>query len=165
MAAPGHIHPRDRIDAFLTNGGSARAIGNYLSTPTRFTWTPIANRIAKIHRIIITVEDTGAFDAAKYGNNLVLVGGISLTVRRENDSQIHNYTAGKVYTNADWGARAFDVDVKTWGTGNEILVARWSFDKAGSAIVLHDGAYISIDLNDDFTNLVNHRFMIQGEYE
>ena len=163
MSVP--VHPRDRISAFLTAGGTARAIGDYSSTPTRFTWTPLPGRIGLIHRMIISIEDAGAFDAAKYGNNIVLTGGIKLSVRKvADDSQVHDYTAGKVYTNSDWAARAFDADVKSWGVGNEILVVRWTFTRAGSPIVIDDSLYLSIDLEDDFTELVNHRFKIQGEY-
>ena len=159
------VHPRHRISAFLADGGETRAIGDYSSTPTRFIWTPLPGRIAHIHRMIISVEDAGAFDAAKYGNNIVLTNGISLTVRNvADDSQVHDYTAGKVRTNSDWAARAFDADVKTWGVGNEIMVVRWTFSRAGSPIVLDDSMYISIDLADTFVDLVNHRFKIQGEY-
>lgn len=164
MATP-PIHPRHRISAFLSNGSTVRATGNYLSAMERFIWTPLPGRTAHIHRMIIAVEDAGAFDAAKYGNALVLVNGIRLTVRNTaDDSQVHDYTAGLVFTNSDWAARAFDADVKTWGTGNEILVVRWTFTRAGSPIALDDSMYLSMDLNDDFTGLVNHRFKVQGEY-
>ena len=164
MATP-PVHPRNRVSAFLTNNGNDDAVGNYASAMTRFTWTPLPSRIAHIHRMIIFIEDTGAFDAEKYGNNVVLTTGIELAVRNvADDSQVHNYTVGTVHTNGEWAARAFDAHVKTWGVGNEIMVVRWTFSQAGSPIVLDDSMYISMDLQDDFSDLVHHRFKIQGEY-
>ena len=162
-----HVPPRHRIDAFLRLDGTGthEAIGDYSSTPVRFTWTPLENRTAHIHRMIISVQDTGAFDAAKYGNNLTLTSGVSLTVRNvADDSQAHSYTVEPIKVNAGWAAHCYDTDVKTWGTGDEILIARWTFSRAGSPMILKDTDYVSIDLNDTFVNLVAHRFVIQGEY-
>ena len=159
------LHPRNRIDAHLENAGSETATGDYLATPTRFTWTPLTSRNAHIYRLIVSVQDSGSFDASKYGNNLTLVNGITVTVRNvADDSQVHNYTAGRILTNADWAAHCFDADVKTWGLGDEILVARWTFDRAGSPIALNDSLYLSVDLHDTFTGLTAHTFVIQGEY-
>ena len=159
------VHPQHRIDSFLSNGSTVRANGDYSSGVERFIWTPLTDRIAHIARMLITLEDTGAFDAAKYGNNIVLTNGITVHVRNvANDSQVHNLTAGPVLNNSDWGARAFDSQVNSWGVGNEILAVRWTFSRAGSPIVLDDSMYLSVDLHDDFTGLVNHRFLIQGEY-
>jgi len=159
------LHPRHRIDGFLSNGSTTSAVGNYASAVERFIWTPLTNRTAHIYRMIVTIEDAGAFDAAKYGNNITLTKGIQVVVRNvADDSQVHNLAAGVIKTSGDWGARCFDVDVKKWGTGNEILVVRWTFARAGSPIALNDSMYLSVELNDDFSNLVNHRFLIQGEY-
>jgi hypothetical protein len=159
------IHPRHRIDSFLSNGSTVRAIGDYSGAVERFIWTPLASRIAHIARMLVTIEDTGAFDAAKYGNNIVLTNGIHVRVNNvADDSQVHNLTAGAVVNNSDWGARAFDSQVNSWGVGNEILAVRWTFSRAGSPLVLDDSMYLSVELHDNFTGLVNHRFLIQGEY-
>ena len=162
-----HVPPRHRIDAFLRldGDGTHEAIGDYLATPARFTWTPLPSRTAHIHRMIISVQDAGAFDAAKYGNAIVLANGISLTVRNvADDAQVHTYTVEPIITNSDWAAHCYDTDMKTWGTGDEILVARWTFTRAGSPMILKDTEYVSIDVNDTLTGLKAHRFVIQGEY-
>ncbi|MEE9533202.1 MAG: hypothetical protein V3W06_02190 [Acidimicrobiia bacterium] len=159
------LHPRHRIDAQLSAGSVTDAIGDYSSTPTRFIWTPLEGRTAHIYRLLVFVQDTGAFDAAKYGNNITLTNGIALTVRNvDGDATVHDYTPGRIFTSGDWAARAFDADVKTWGVGDEILVVRWTFSRAGSPIALTDDLYLSVDLNDVFTGLNAHRFTIQGEY-
>lgn len=159
------LHPRHRIDSFLSNGSTISAVGDYSSAVERFTWTPLEGRKAHIYRMIVTVEDAGAFDAAKYGNNITLTNGIQVVVRNvADDAQIHSLSAGPILTSADWGARSFDAEVKTWGVGNEILVVRWTFARAGSPLALDDSMYLSVELHDVLTGLVDHRFLIQGEY-
>ena len=163
----GHpIHPQHRIDEHLKDGAEHEAIGNYLAVPTRFIWTPDAGRVAHIHRMIITVQDDGNFTAATYGNRIELVNGISVTVRNvSDDSLIHDYTAEHpIVSNAEWASHCFDADVKAWGSGDQLLVVRWTFTRGGSPVALTDEEYMSMDLNDDFTALVAHRFVIQGEY-
>ena len=160
------VHPQHRIDEHLKDGVEHEAIGNYSSTPTRFIWTPDANRTAHIYRMIITVQDDGVFTADTYGNRVILVNGITLTVRNvSDDSIVHDLTADHaIVSNAEWASHCYDADVKSWGNGDELLIVRWTFSRGGSPILLDDSMYLSIDLNDDFSTLVAHRFVLQGEY-
>lgn len=161
-------HPSHWISQNLSNGSTHNAIGNYAGAVEQFTWAPGNNFRALIHRMIVLVEDAGAFDANKYGNGIVLTNGISVYVRDGDDAVVANLTPtiAPVKTNAEWGALCFDVDVKEWGTGNEILLVRWTFERAGIALLLDgdEGHYISVELNDTYVNLVQHRFLIQGYY-
>lgn len=161
-----NIHPRDRIDAHLMDGTNDQATGNYESTAANFIWTPLPGRTAHIHRIIVYIEDAGAFDAAKYGNAIVLTNGIDLCVTEiDSGMRVHSLIGGhNVLTNGDWASHCFDCQVLSWGTGNEILVARFTFTKAGSPIILNDSLQLCMTLNDDFSGLVQHHFTIQGEY-
>lgn len=147
-----------------TNGdgtGTQNAVGDYSVTPQEFYFEPDVD--AKIHRMIIHIEDTSGFQAQDYGNITGgLTNGYSLSVR-DNGNEILDLCDGLlIQTNAEIGRYCYDVDVKTWGAGNEALQARWTFDKAGAPLVINAGYRLSITLNDDLTGLIEHYFMIQG---
>lgn len=118
-----------------------------------------------IYRMIVSIEDGTAMWANRYGGEAALAVGIfvkiidsdGLTVLKDLTDNI------AIKANAQWGQLCYDVDVKAWGTGNELLVSRWTFSAAGSPIRLNPGQSLRVVLNDDFTGLVDHKFMIQGE--
>ena len=148
-----------------TNGdgtGATIATGNYSGAAEEF-YIESTDEL-RIHRLIICVTDSGAFDANEYGNSIELTNGINIQHRDSSDNIIADYTqSGNVKTNAGWGGYCYDVDVKTWGTGPEILLARWSFDKIGGPILLEQGHKLVFTLNDDFTGLLDHFFTLQGQ--
>ena len=128
---------------------------------------PPAGSILRLTRMIIYIRDNGQFNASNYGNRATLTNGIS--VRVQNDSgTILNLTAQEtVVTNAGWGSNCYDVDLKEWGSGDKMLMARWTFERAGYPIRLDgdNNERFEIVLNDDFTDLVNHAFNLQGYWE
>jgi len=117
-----------------------------------------------IMRMIVYVEDTGAFDADKYGNNITLTNGIEVrTVGAHGITA--DLTAGKpVLTNSHWARYCHDIRVDDFGTGNETLSVRWTFEKSGKPIILSgtDNERLEIVLSDDFSGLVSHLFLVQG---
>ena len=165
------IHPRHIIAQYLdTNGdgtGAKNAIGNYSDA----TGSGVENFFYEskgychIHRMIVAIEDNTNMWASRYGGGPTLTNGILVKViDADGLTEIKDLTNFvPIKTNARWGALCYDVDLKTWGTGNELLLARWSFDRAGSPIRLEPGMSLRVILNDDFSILNDHRFMVQGE--
>lgn len=158
------------IFRFLTDDGLAtgqqNANGNYAAANTPFYYSCEQDRI-EIHRMIIHIEDTQGMTAAEYGNlGSALANGYSVRVMEsDGTTELIDLCDGTVITtNASLGRYCYDVDVKTWGSGNESLQARWTFAKSGSPIILDQGQRIQVDLNDNFTGLVEHYFMLQGFY-
>lgn len=147
-----------------TNGdgtGTANATGDYSVTADDFYL--LAGGGEQIHRMIVSVRDTGAFDAASYGNGLALTNGVSVLVYDKNqDTEIDLLGGSNIKTNAEWGAQCYDADVKTWGTGDEMLLVRWTFAKAGAPLRLQKDDKFIVRLNDNFTGLNGHYFQIQG---
>lgn len=145
--------------------GGKNANGNYASAADILYIQPPAGYTFHIARMIVEIEDTGVMRAEYYGStNGALTNGIQ--VREQDDSgTINDLTDGvPIKTNAGWGSQCYDVDVKSWGAGNEVLLVRWTFAASGAPIVL-DGANnerLEVVLNDDLSGLVEHRFMVQG---
>jgi hypothetical protein len=145
--------------------GTAQAISGY-SNSTQMFYQPDAGKIAYIRRMIVHVQDTGGFDAAKYGNNLDFAFGIGVGVYTGSGATLVNdlVDGNKIKTNADWGHVCYDVSLVDFGIGDEFLQVRWTFGKSGQIIRL-DGDRLdrfAITLDDNMTGLNDHRFVLQG---
>ena len=152
-----------------TNGdgtGTVNATGDYSSGAEQFYIAPGAGVIHKIHRLIVSVGDGTGMQAEEYGNlGSALSNGIRIEVQDDIGTTLNELDGGlNVTTNAEWGRLCYDVDVKTWGSGDELLLVRWTFDRAGGPIVL-DGDNddrLTVIVNDDLQGLLSHHFMVQG---
>lgn len=156
------------LDANGNGTGNKDFSADYSSAAEIAYIQPGASEVFRVARMIVGIEDTSGFSAAEYGN---LGGGLTngVTVRKQSDGgTLIDLTDGlPVKTNASWGMLCYDVDLKTWGVGDELLVVRWTFAKAGQYLRL-DGSNnerLEVVLNDDFSGLVAHTFMVQGYVE
>lgn len=163
------MNPQDGIFRFLDTvgdgSGANNANGDYSLAADEFFFQP--TRMANVHRLIFHISDTTGIQAQDYGNITGgLTNGYNILVTDEDNNTIVSLTNGiPIKTNGDIGRYCYDVDLKSWGSGNEFIQARWSFDKAGSPIYLAANHKLSITLNDDCSGLLEHYFMIQGEYK
>lgn len=159
--------------SFLTEngviGGNVNANGDYSSTPVNFVFECPAikygRRVERVNiaRMIIHYEDTGAFDADKYGNNITITNGVE--IRQEKIGYTIDMTAGRpVQTNAHWEEMTRQTHLSEYGTGNNFLTIEWNFEEGGREVLLIPGEKIVVFLSDDFSGLVEQLFKIQGEY-
>ena len=154
-----------------TNGdgsGTKSAIGNYSGGQEIFYLQPPVGQVYRVHRLLFSAEDTSGMTAQEYGNLAApLTNGIEMKIQNDTGT-ITDLTDGvPIKTNGQWGRKCFDADLKTWGNGDELIVARWTFSKSGSAIVLSGSRNdrLEILLNDDFTGLISQYFLLQGNIE
>jgi len=159
------VPPEDMVFEYLSNGSTIDAVGNY-GTAEEFKITCKAgNQKLHLARMIVYIEDAGTFDMEKYGNAITLSNGIHISVKDSGGTEIADYDGGvNVFTNGGWGALCHDITNHTFGSGNNSLTARWTFAKAGTPISLTSGQEFIITLEDNFTGLVGHTFMVQGYY-
>ena len=152
-----------------TNGdgtGTKNANGNYSVTEDIFYIQPATNQTFDLQRIIVCIEDTNGMQAEEYGNlGSALSNGV--TIRLQDDSgTLLDLTDGiPITTNASWGMRCYDADVKSWGAGDEILLVRWTFTSHFGHPLRLNGSKnerLEIVLNDDLSGLVAHYFAIGG---
>ncbi len=165
--------PASLIRRFLDVDGDGTgvndAIGDYsrMAEAEAFYIQPPAGTIYIIERMIVFVEDAGTFDSGSYGNGITLATGV--VVRIQNDSgTLHDLTAGiAIKTNPQWGQCCYDAVVSKYGSGNESLSVRWTFAKGGYPLRLigDNNERLEILLHDDFTDLVQHTFKIEGYIE
>jgi|APSaa5957512535_1039671.scaffolds.fasta_scaffold02579_8 hypothetical protein len=156
------------LDTVGDGSGSKNANGNYSGAEEIFFCQPGAGEILRVSRIIISIEDGQGFRAERYGAiNSALSTGITLRTANDSGALVDFTDALPIQTNAGWGALCYDVDVKTWGAGNEFLVARFTFSKSGQFVRLvgDDNERLEAVFNDNLTGLVNHNFILQGYME
>lgn len=156
------------LDTVGDGTGNRNFNEDYSSVEGRAKIKPPAGETYRLARMIISVEDTGGFTASKYGNLAALTNGVEIKVfNKDGASEMLDLTAGlPIVKNAQWGALCYDVDLKDWGAGNDLLLVRWTFSTTGSSIVLDgdDEQSLEVIFNDDLTGLIDHRFMIQGNF-
>ncbi len=117
------IHIFEYLDTNGDGTGTTNAIGNYATVADDFYYE--ATQKCSIERMIICVRDTGAFDAEDYGNGIALTNGVRILIHDDAQNQDVYLDGGiAVVNNAGWGGLCYDVDVKTWGTGDEIMLVR-----------------------------------------
>lgn len=147
-----------------TNGdgsGTVQAIGDFSGASVDFFITPPENIRFDINRILIQIVDMGPVDAGSYGNGITLTNGISFLLL-DGSTVLQDFMVGlPVLTNGDWGRFAFDIIDTSFGTGENYVSARWTFTRGGGPIKLNNLSFAA-RLNDDFSGLVAHTFLVQG---
>lgn len=154
------------LDTDGDGGGTKNANGDYSSAAEIFFIQPPSGVSYNIARMIISVEDTNGMQAEEYGNlGVALSNGIQVRVQDDTGTVLDLTDALVVTANAHWGRLCYDVDIKTWGAGNEILIARWTFARFGVDGLLLRGSYnerLEVVLNDNLTGLIAHYFFVNG---
>ena len=160
------IRPERMQLKYLSNGSTTNAIGNY-GTLEQFKITCIqSSQQLHIRRMLVYYEDVGQFVTNKYGYDLVLANGINIVVRNADDSLVTELNDGiPIQTNSQWSALCYDTRPDDYGAGpNGTLAVRWTFGESGKNVSLSPGQYLAAELQDDFTGLLSHTFMVQGHY-
>jgi hypothetical protein len=147
-----------------TTTGEKNIVGDYSSASETFYVQADIGTFFVLSRIIVSIEDSGSFDSGRYGNGGTLTNGIQIKVSRPNSTDSDLTDGLPVFTNGQWAKLCHDVDLKNFGAGNEWLTVRWTLKHCGIPIVLNgdENEALQVIVNDDFTHLISHRFMVQG---
>ena len=153
------------LDANGDGTGNKNFVGDYSLAQEIANIHPGADEVFYLSRMIVTIQDGVGFAAAKYG---AINGGLAngIQVRVIDDSGVRvDFTDGvPIVNNASWAGFCYDADVKAWGVGDEFLPVRWTFSKSGAAVKLigANNARLEVLMDDDLSDLVAHRFLVQG---
>lgn len=151
-----------------TNGngtGTKQATGDYSAATEIFYLQPAAGEIFHVTRLLVYIEDAGPFNMDNYGG---LAGALAngITVRIQDDSgTILDLTDGiPIDHNGAWSRVCYDADPINYGSGNDAVAARWTFERSGVPVRLvgDNNERLEIVLNDNFTGLAEHTFLFQG---
>ena len=153
------------LDTVGNGSGTINAVGDYSTTAQSFRISDTSGR-GIIHRIIVSYRDSGAFDTELYGNGIALTNGVRVFLKDSSDQIIQEYTAFPIKSNGDWAAHCYDWTYFQEGAGDNYAAIRWTFSKSGKPVTVkfHEGEYFEVLLNDDFSGLIEHKFVVQGHY-
>jgi hypothetical protein len=138
--------------------GTKEATGNYTETTT-FYLQPPAGAVYVIDRLVVSVEDSDVITSNLYGSVLITNG---ISIQQVTASGLITLTDGVTITgNLDWRRFCEVEQTANAGTTNH-LQAICTF--GGSLLRLNgdQNERIEVLLEDDFSGLDGHYFMVQG---
>ena len=152
------------LDTNYDGTGTKNAVGDYASTETHFGITD-PNHHFHINRMLVQIEDSGAFTTDGYGAIAggTITNGIVVKLVDANEETVVDFTDGvSIKSNNDWARVCYDVKLENWASGNGAVHVRWTFKNAGYPILVAKGHHFEVSLNDNFTGLVSQYFMVEG---
>jgi hypothetical protein len=155
------------LDTVGDGTGTKNANVNGSVTPVTFKLiTEEGPHRNELYRMVVHIVDAGPLNADDYGGIAGgLVNGLDIGIYNADDSLLLDLLDGlPVKTNSDWGRLCYDVKTLDFGTGTDDAVAvRWTFSKdMGGPIILEEGQYIGVTVNDNLTGLIEHYFTLRG---
>ena len=95
-----------------------------------FSIAPAPSEVMAIGRLIVSYTDNGAMGTGQYGSGTALSNGIELEVQR--DGVEHNLLTNShpVQANMDWARYCYDTSPLSFGSGDNMIVVRWTFSKS-----------------------------------
>jgi len=152
--------------SFLTLDGNNNANNDYSGGVTEFSYTNTdSNNTLFIGDLVLNIKDDGPFTMTEYGNiGTTLVNGLNIYYTDTNGT-VRNNIIGTTYNinkNSDYLNYTTDFNLLNNDTGESVLTVNLNFQKNHSNIRLGITDKISVELNDDLSNLSEHTFSISG---
>lgn len=117
----------------------------------------------EVHKAFFYIEDAGNMFAANFGALAALTNGFTVGHFDANGNLIRCLCDSvPLKTNAAFARVMYDVTFHTFGSGNNMLAARWTLNGAGPAIILNGKEYLGVVINDNLTGLVDFTCQFQG---
>lgn len=151
-----------------TNGdgtGTTDAIGNYSVTPATFFVQPPAGYKFILTELQIHLSDGGTFGSTVYGSlGAALTNGFSLLGKRNGVTILDLMSGVPVKNNDQLTHLTSRVNLISWAAVNNSLNITFSALDFDTPFILSAAAVdtLEVTLNDDFTGLVDHTFIVRG---
>ena len=154
------------IVANLEDDSNKDATGDYSGEDNEVTFAYGAATPARIFWMNIAIGDT-ALVAAGYGALAALTEGIQV-YHWDGSSATVLTGEDKIKNHVDWlKMPGMSMKVLDMGAGDDLIVFHWDFVKGfGSPIRLASASEsLALEVNDSFTGLTFHQFMVGGCFE
>ena len=162
------------IDGIQKNIFSVRLISSSMkhnmavdgaSTPVEFILQPPSNQVWRLADWFIYIEDAKGFNITNYGANGILTNGME--IKGVFGGVEYDLLGFPIKTNSDIMSVTYDMDLKTFGNDNDVLMAKWNFKECGQFIRLDgtQGDMLKVVINDDMTFLHKQIITAKGYIE
>lgn len=152
---------REYFNSFLKDGTNIQAMGDYSNDKTEFVLTNETKKYMFVSNMIIIVEENGSFKYNRYGNNIILKSGIKAYYTKNGEKHYIFGNEIPIKTNKDFLYYNCNIERKDFDSAHKFQKISFKFS---DNIVLGRDDKIVIELNDDFSNLEGHTFLIDGFY-
>lgn len=154
-----------QFDTVGNGTGTKNAIGNYSAEAQSFKITVPANKTYSLENLKIYMASSSAFTTSGYGSSLAnITNGWTIKVRK--DGVLTDILDGMVIkSNYDLEGIATSINRVSFSGLEDGFVVTVSFSEYGIPFYLKAAEYIEIVLNDDFSGLTKHQFIIKGHGE
>lgn len=159
----------DSIYRYLTNDGllADGTNNNMATTADDYYIGPPDGKYWVLYRGILYMEDNTNMTVTGYGGASALTNGVNLIHKQggPDGTNILRLNCNEpIHNNGEWGSLCYDISFTSPGAGNNILLLRWTFARAGQPIILRGATNdkLVMEIQDDLSSLVIHRFFVQG---
>ena len=151
-----HLH--DELDENIVN-----ANGDYTANSKKFVYRNKHAELVYITHLAIYIEDSTALDSGLYGSGITLTNGIRLEIETKDHGLQRPFGRQTIKKNSEWSLYTTEpYDMYNFGTGPYSITYRLDFGKICDYAQLEKGDVFKVHLNDDFTGLTGHKFIISG---
>lgn len=149
----------------LRNGSETNMAVDGSSTNQIFEIAPPSNQIWRISVWDIYIEDEKGFNITSYGSGSALTNG--MLIQGTFGGVTNDLLEFPIKTTSDIISVTYDMDLKTFGNDNDVLVAKWNFTDAGQFVRLDgsQGDKLQVVVRDDMTFLSKQIITAQGYIE
>ena len=154
---------KDFFQTFLKHEGNFEAIGDYSIETEEFIYKNTNNKKLFITKLDIMIEDNANMKYNKYSAETILKNGVKIFYTKDS---IKHYIIGDelpIKANRDWLHYSCKVKQHSFNNNHSFIKVVFKFLKEdNSPIILKKNDVFGIELNDDFSQLENHTFHING---
>ncbi len=151
-----------------TGSTASNVTGNYTGSATDFTYIPDSADRVHINRIAVRVGDSGGFVPQGFAALAALTNGIDIGVTNDSDFVFKVNSNQPIKRNLDWNTIG-EVSVtpysETTYSGYTVSIDLSQKYPGGLRLNGAIGDALTVRVNDTFTGLIEHRYLIEGYYE
>ena len=162
---PVGLSPEHFVYRFLRDSNGSRDMDVDCTTPVIFKYPCPQNQAFHLYRLIVNIEDSGSKPNDFGGITGPLTNGIDLRVKNKHDDTLLDFNDGfPIPTNGRFGLLAGgDMDIKdAQGGADDSILVRFTIERAGTAMILLEGDYVSCVVQDDISELTAMHMKVQG---
>lgn len=153
------------LDTVGDGSGTNNAIGNYSGGAQSFKMTVPVGTSYTVSNLIIYLAGGTAFTNDGYGSIINSLAN-GWTIKIYKSGVLNDLLDGNlIKANRDLESISTSICHPTFGGLADSLVATISFSSYGMPFYISESEYIEVILNDNFSGLAKHQFIVQGHKE